>query len=34
VRLAFSRPIATLDELSDELRRMVGCPFLALQHGG
>lgn len=33
VRLAFSRPIATLDELSEELRRMVGCPFLALQHG-
>jgi uncharacterized protein DUF2470 len=34
IRLAFSRPISTLDELSDELRRMVGCPFLALQHGG
>jgi hypothetical protein len=34
VRLAFSRPIETLDELSEELRRMVGCPFLALQHGG
>jgi hypothetical protein len=33
VRLAFSRPIATLGELSEELRRMVGCPFLALQHG-
>jgi hypothetical protein len=33
VRLAFSRPIATLRELSDELRRLVGCPFLALQHG-
>lgn len=33
VRLAFSRPIATLRELSEELRRMVGCPFLALQHG-
>jgi hypothetical protein len=33
VRLAFSRPIATLRDLSDELRRMVGCPFLALQHG-
>jgi hypothetical protein len=34
VRLAFSRPIATQHELSEELRRMVGCPFLALQHGG
>ncbi len=33
VRLAFSRPIATPRELSEELRRMVGCPFLALQHG-
>lgn len=33
VRLAFSRPIETLTELSDELRRLVGCPFLALQHG-
>lgn len=33
IRLAFSRPISTLAELSDELRRMVGCPFLALQHG-
>jgi hypothetical protein len=31
VRLAFERPIATLDELSGELRRLVGCPFLALQ---
>lgn len=34
IRLAFSRPIATLDELSEELRRMVGCPFLALRRGG
>jgi hypothetical protein len=34
VRLAFSRPIATQRELSEELRRLVGCPFLALQHGG
>jgi hypothetical protein len=34
VRLAFERPIATLDELSTELRRLVGCPFLALQSGG
>ena len=33
VRLAFSRPIETLGELSEELRRMVGCPFLALQNG-
>ena len=29
VRLAFSRPIDTLTELSAELRRLVGCPFLA-----
>lgn len=29
VRLAFSRPVSTPDELSDELRRLVGCPFLA-----
>jgi Protein of unknown function (DUF2470) len=34
VRLAFERPIATLPELSAELRRMVGCPFLALRSGG
>lgn len=34
VRLAFEQPIATLDELSVELRRLVGCPFLALQAGG
>jgi hypothetical protein len=34
VRLAFERPIATLDELSGELRRLVGCPFLALRSGG
>jgi hypothetical protein len=34
VRLAFERPIATLSELSAELRRMVGCPFLALRSGG
>jgi len=33
VRLAFERPIATLDELSRELRRLVGCPFLALRNG-
>jgi hypothetical protein len=33
VRLAFSQPIATLRELAEELRRLVGCPFLALQHG-
>ncbi|HEY0452418.1 DUF2470 domain-containing protein [Actinophytocola sp.] len=33
VRLAFERPISTLDELSAELRRMVGCPFLALGSG-
>jgi hypothetical protein len=33
VRLAFARPIETLDELSVELRRLVGCPFLALDRG-
>jgi uncharacterized protein DUF2470 len=33
VRLAFERPISTLEELSGELRRLVGCPFLALQAG-
>lgn len=31
VRLAFERPIATTAELSAELRRLVGCPFLALK---
>lgn len=34
VRLAFDRPISTQDELSAELRRMVGCPFMALTSGG
>jgi hypothetical protein len=29
VRLAFSRPITTPAELATELRRLVGCPFLA-----
>jgi Domain of unknown function (DUF2470) len=29
VRLAFSRPIGTSTELAAELRRLVGCPFLA-----
>jgi hypothetical protein len=29
VRLAFSRPIGTAAELGGELRRLVGCPFLA-----
>jgi hypothetical protein len=29
VRLAFSRPIGTPAELASELRRLVGCPFLA-----
>jgi hypothetical protein len=33
VRLAFEKPIATLEELSLELRRLVGCPFLALRNG-
>jgi uncharacterized protein DUF2470 len=31
VRLAFERPIANPAELSAELRRLVGCPFLALK---
>ncbi|SDC77304.1 DUF2470 domain-containing protein [Actinokineospora iranica] len=31
VRLAFSRPVRTAAELSVELRRLVGCPFLAEQ---
>ncbi|GAB3438647.1 DUF2470 domain-containing protein [Actinophytocola sediminis] len=34
VRLAFERPIGTATELSVELRRLVGCPFLASQSGG
>ncbi|ATE51941.1 DUF2470 domain-containing protein [Actinosynnema pretiosum] len=29
VRIAFSRPVATPSELSSELRRLMGCPFLA-----
>jgi hypothetical protein len=29
VRLAFARPIGTPTELAGELRRLVGCPFLA-----
>jgi len=33
VRMAFSRPIATPQELSGELRRLVGCPFLAARRG-
>ncbi|WP_026424840.1 DUF2470 domain-containing protein [Actinokineospora inagensis] len=31
VRLAFSRPVSSATELSSELRRLVGCPFLASQ---
>ncbi|MBM7771126.1 hypothetical protein JOD54_001330 [Actinokineospora baliensis] len=34
VRLAFSRPVSDPSELSAELRRLVGCPFLASRHGG
>ncbi|TDQ05065.1 DUF2470 domain-containing protein [Labedaea rhizosphaerae] len=34
VRMAFSRPIATPQELSGELRRLVGCPFLAARRVG
>ncbi|RKT51953.1 DUF2470 domain-containing protein [Saccharothrix australiensis] len=29
VRIAFSRPVATSGELAVELRRLMGCPFLA-----
>jgi hypothetical protein len=29
VRLAFERPVSTPTELANELRRLVGCPFLA-----
>jgi hypothetical protein len=29
VRLAFSRPVSTPQEVATELRRLVGCPFLA-----
>ncbi|APU12204.1 MULTISPECIES: DUF2470 domain-containing protein [Actinoalloteichus] len=31
VRLAFARPVRDVTELSAELRRLVGCPFLARQ---
>ncbi|MBB5154187.1 DUF2470 domain-containing protein [Saccharopolyspora phatthalungensis] len=31
VRLAFSRPASTTEHLGAELRRLVGCPFLAQQ---
>ncbi|MHA6801871.1 DUF2470 domain-containing protein [Salinifilum ghardaiensis] len=34
VRLAFSRPATTTEHLSHELRRLVGCPFLAAQQSG
>jgi hypothetical protein len=33
VRLAFSHPIGTEAELAGELRRLVGCPFLAAHRG-
>jgi hypothetical protein len=29
VRLAFARPVSNPSELAGELRRLVGCPFLA-----
>jgi hypothetical protein len=29
IRLAFSHPVSTAAELGTELRRLVGCPFLA-----
>ncbi|MBB5958816.1 hypothetical protein FHS29_005425 [Saccharothrix tamanrassetensis] len=29
VRIAFSQPVATSNELAGELRRLMGCPFLA-----
>ncbi|SHE67153.1 Protein of unknown function [Streptoalloteichus hindustanus] len=32
VRLAFSRPVENRQELAAELRRLVGCPFLAANH--
>jgi hypothetical protein len=31
VRIAFSRPVVSAKELAVELRRLVGCPFLAAQ---
>ncbi|MGW5050792.1 DUF2470 domain-containing protein [Actinokineospora sp. NPDC004072] len=31
VRLAFTRPVRTNEELGAELRKLVGCPFLAAQ---
>lgn len=34
VRLAFTTPAATAEDIGAELRRMVGCPFLASQAGG
>lgn len=34
VRLAFSRPVADAEALGFELRRLVGCPFLAGQRQG
>ncbi|MTD56386.1 DUF2470 domain-containing protein [Amycolatopsis pithecellobii] len=34
VRLAFSRPVSDPAELGSEMRRLVGCPFLARQHKG
>lgn len=34
VRLAFSRPVSNPAELGGELRRLVGCPFLARQRKG
>lgn len=34
VRLAFSHPIGTENELAAELRRLVGCPFLAATRSG
>ena len=34
VRLAFSQPVTTTEHLGKELRRLVGCPFLAQQRTG
>lgn len=34
VRLAFSRPVSDPPQLAVELRRLVGCPFLAAQRQG
>ncbi|MBV9847844.1 MAG: DUF2470 domain-containing protein [Kutzneria sp.] len=32
VRIAFDRPVTTLKELAGQLRRLLGCPFMAQTH--